>query len=195
LILLSEGALSTEGLLELLEGVLEDNGPMLVAARAEQEEREASRRIREEQERDFALALQEDQRKEKEKQEELERKLREREEEELSRKKVEEKTQAVLSRRRERAEAIPEEPEPGEDGVSKVLIRFPDGSRVTRRFYDKERVKVIYNFVDSLESNTCYDYKLVSNFPRKVFDESTFEQTLAEAGLSRQAMLFLQSED
>ena len=74
-----EGFLSQGSLVELLERVLESHGPMLVAARAEQEERAFNRRIREEQEQAFAEALAEDQRREREREAEREQE-REREE-------------------------------------------------------------------------------------------------------------------
>ena len=58
-----------------------------------------------------------------------------------------------------------------------------------------DKVGTLVAWVDSLEANTSFEYKLVTNFPRKVFDETTFSQTLEEAGLSPQGTLFLQSED
>ena len=90
---------------------------------------------------------------------------------------------------------FPEEPPAGGEDVTKILIRLPDGSRVQRRFLNHDKIRVVYDFVGSLEANTALNYKLVSNFPRRVFDESTFSQTLLEAGLSPQGSLFLQSED
>ena len=195
LVCMSEGALSGEGLVELLQGVLEDSGPMLVAARAEQEEREASRRIREEQERDFALALAEDQRKERERMEVQEREREAERVQEESRRRLEEKNEAVVQRRRQRSETVPEEPPPGSENVAKIMVRFPDGARTSRRFLNHDKVGTLVAWVDSLEANTSFEYKLVTNFPRKVFDETTFSQTLEEAGLSPQGTLFLQSED
>ena len=203
LIALSEGFLSPENTLDLLGKVLEDHGPILIAAKAEQDERNFNRRIREEQEAAFAEALAEDQRKEAEReaQREHERQLQ-REQEERERQVLEEqarqeqKQQAVVQRRRERSESIPEEPSAdGEKPVTRLLIKMPDGSRIQRRFLTEDKIRAVYDYVDSLESNTCFDYKLVTNFPRRVFDESTFSLTLKEADLVPQAALFLQSED
>ena len=197
-----EGFLSPESTIQLLQRILDDHGPMLVAARAEQQEREYNRLIREEQEAAFAESLAEDQRREAEREalrekerekereaEEAERQLREEQQ------KMQEMQEAVVQRRRARSETIPEEPLAGGEDVTKILIRLPDGSRVQRRFLNHDKIRVVYDFVGSLEANTALNYKLVSNFPRRVFDESTFSQTLLEAGLSPQGSLFLQSED
>ena len=58
------------------------------------------------------------------------------------------------------------------------------------------QVQSIYDFVDSLENNKFLKYYLVSNFPRKVFDDEASQMsTLMESGLHPQASLFLQSCD
>jgi FAS-associated factor 2 len=203
LIALSEGFLTPSNALELLSRVLDDHGPILVAAKAEQDERNFDRRIRQEQEEAYAEALEEDRRKERERreiEEEQERATKEQEQAEQRQREEEEKKElqkeAVVQRRRERSESVPEEPPLDQaEHVTKLMIRFPDGSRVQRRFFNEDKVRAVYLFVDSLETNTSLSYKLVSNFPRQVFDEGTLDKTLLQAGLSPQASLFLQSED
>jgi len=82
------------------------------------------------------------------------------------------------------------EPEAG-DGVSNLVIRLTDGSRLQRRFKKTETLKVVCDYV---ECNQEYDgdFDLVTNFPRKVFSERNL--SLEEAGLYPHASLFVQEK-
>ena len=195
LVVLSQGEVSAEALTSLLRGVVEESGAMLVAARAEQQERENSRRIREEQERDFAAALEEDRRRDRERQAVAEEERRAEEEEERRARREEEKRIEVERRRSRGSAGVPLEPGEAEEGVCVVMVRLPCGTRRQRRFRESDVVGALYHYVDSLEENTAGAYKLVTNFPRRVFGQEDKELTLKEAGLAPQAALFLQSED
>ena len=87
--------------------------------------------------------------------------------------------------------------EPGEDeaGVSKLVIRLPEGSRAERRFYSSDRISDVYNFVDTLDELDVDRYSLVSNFPRKTFTKGGEDLTLVEAGVHPNGALFVQIEE
>lgn len=91
----------------------------------------------------------------------------------------------------------PQEPPAGER-VTKLTLRFPDGSRVTRRFYTDGPLKSIRDFVEysrvSLNSNgemqeafsPNYTMLLMGAPPQPLNDLSI---TLLQAGLSRPALI------
>jgi len=186
-----EGPILPEDLMLRLSVVLETHGPMLTAARIEVEEREQNRRIREEQDVAFQQSLLEDQEKQ-EKVVEEERKKKEEFEVQQKQDQLRQTKQKELEQRRERiSKSLAPEPEPG-DGVTQLIIRLTDGSRLQRRFYIKDRLQTVMDFVDSKRPTNveCPVYDLVSNFPRKTFTDHLV--TLEEAGLHPQASLFVQ---
>ena len=65
-----------------------------------------------------------------------------------------------------------------------------------RRFWEKDAVVTLYEWVESLEAVEVLEFELVQSFPRKVYPRESGEkgagQTLVEAGLSPQAALFVQ---
>lgn len=210
----SEGFSSASDVLQVLAKVSEDYGAVMVAARAEQMQREADRRIRQEQEREFHEALEEDRRRaslrEQQEQEALEALAREeaiRAELDAQAQKEQERKDAVVARRAQAQARVRSSPEPrkasrdagggeaGDGPVCAVRVRLPDGSSCTRRFLSSSLVRCVYDYVDSLDGNEYGAYKLVSHFPRRVLDASCMDKTLEEAGLAPQASLFLQSEE
>lgn len=84
------------------------------------------------------------------------------------------------------------QPEKGPN-VTQILIRFPNGDRKERRFLCTERVKSIYNYVDSLGLVGVGGYRLVATFPRRVYGSDKMHLTLKEAGLHPQASLYLEN--
>jgi len=96
----------------------------------------------------------------------------------------------------------PQEPPAGE-GVTKLTLRFPDGSRKTRRFYTDRPLKSIRDFVEysriSLNSNGEMQEAFSSNYtmllmgapPQPLNDLSI---TLLQAGLSRPALISIDSK-
>jgi len=68
-----------------------------------------------------------------------------------------------------------------------------DGSRLQRRFKSSERLQSVYDFLEAQEIELPSHYVLVTNFPRKVFQDKSV--TLQEAGLVPQSALFIEDLD
>jgi len=77
----------------------------------------------------------------------------------------------------EAEETMEPEPPKGAD-ISELVIRLPDGSRLERRFNKNTKLEVVYSF---LKSKGISGKKLVSNYPRKEYSETSL--TLEQAGL------------
>jgi len=186
-----EGCPDPDTVMLRLSVVLEHHGPMLMQARLEHEEREADRQIRDEQDRAFRQSLAADEEKQRKLLEE-ERKVKEEnerilKEEQLRKRKLEEK-----QKRKERLkQSLPPEPELS-DGVSQLVIRLTDGSRLQRRFKKTDTLGNVFDFVDSSAHEITGDYDLVTNFPRRVFSERAV--TLEQAGLYPHGALFVQEK-
>ncbi|XWS50142.1 hypothetical protein CRYUN_Cryun12cG0063400 [Craigia yunnanensis] len=197
-----EGPKSPEEMLTILQKVLEESAPVLVAARLDAEERRNNMRLREEQDAAYRAALEADQARERQRREEQERLEREAAEAEQKRKEEEEareraareaaEKEAVRARmRQEKALSLGDEPEKGPN-VTQVLIRFPTGERKERRFHSAATIQSLYDYVDSLGCVEVEDYSLVSNFPRVAYGPEKRSLTLEEAGLHPQASLFVE---
>ncbi len=64
------------------------------------------------------------------------------------------------------------------------------------RFWDDDVLAAVLDFVDSHEEQQSLQYSLASNYPRRVFTrEGDGAATLAQLGLSPQALLFVQPLD
>ncbi|KAL6004445.1 Plant UBX domain-containing protein 10 [Asimina triloba] len=120
----SEGPKSPEQMIEILQRVVEESAPSLVAARLEAEERRNAIRLREEQDAAYRAALEADQARERQRKEEQERIEREAAEAERKRKEEQEarereaheaaeKEAALARRRQEKALSLGAEPEKG----------------------------------------------------------------------------------
>ena len=94
--------------------------------------------------------------------------------------------------RGEAAAALPPEPAAGE-GVTTVLVRMPEGPRISRRFDKGTRLSLVRSWVEasSPPERRMVDFELVSNYPRFVASEQNANQTLEEAGLHPQATMFV----
>ncbi|KAL6986466.1 Plant UBX domain-containing protein 10 [Sarracenia purpurea var. burkii] len=197
-----EGPKSLEEILTILQRVLEESSPVLVAARLDAEERRNNMRLREEQDAAYRAALEADQAREHQRKEEQERLAREATEAERKRKEEEEareraaheaaEKEAALARiRQEKALSLGSEPEKGPD-VTHVLVRFPTGERKGRRFHNTATIQSLYDYIDSLGCLEVENYSLVSNFPRVVYGPDKLSLSLEEAGLHPQASLFVE---
>eukprot|EP00898_Chlorokybus_atmophyticus_P007586 jgi/Chlat1/7829/Chrsp66S07281 len=198
-----EGPVSVDEFISTLTHAVNEHGAALTAARLDAEERDLNRRLREEQDAAYHASLEVDRARERER---LEAEARVRAEVEAqaaaeARAKAEVEAaqeqgrlreQAREERRRKALASLPPEPEKGTAGTSELLIRLPDGQRVSRRFPASATVQTVYDFVDSLDFVKVDDYSLATNFPRKVYGPETRAQTLQHSGLHPQAMLFLQ---
>ncbi|XVE64629.1 hypothetical protein DITRI_Ditri07aG0115900 [Diplodiscus trichospermus] len=197
-----EGPKSPEEMLMILQRVLEESAPVLVAARLDAEERRNSIRLREEQDAAYRAALEADQARERQRREEQEHLEREAAEAEQKRKEEEEareraareaaeKEAARARMRQEKTLSLGDEPAKGPN-VTQVLVRFPSGERKERRFYSTATIQSLYDYVDSLGCLEVEDYSLVSNFPRVAYGPEKRTLTLKEAGLHPQASLFVE---
>ncbi|KAL6762737.1 thioredoxin-like protein [Haematococcus lacustris] len=201
--LLPEGAL-----LALLTRTVADQGAMLVAQRAELQEREMARRIMSEQNAEYEASLAADRQREAARQQELQEQeaaaRRAAEAEAAARAAVEAEAarlealaSTIQQRRRDKRAALAPEPAPGTAGVALIRVRLPDGVNAVRSFLPDATVGHVFDFVDSLDSTNYLNYNLVSNYPRKVFerDGAMAAASLREEGLAPQAALFVQPQD
>jgi len=88
---------------------------------------------------------------------------------------------------------LPAEPSDGEnENTVSVMIRLPDGSKLSRKFLLSHKIQFVFHFVDIYTDLMPNSYRLLTQFPRRVLDQdSTF--TLYEAGLtSKQEALFVE---
>merc|ERR1711974_350094 len=84
--------------------------------------------------------------------------------EEQKKREEQEKLEKILS-------SVPDEPAPGESGVSMLNIRLPNGKRLERRFYNSNSLQDVYNFILSKGEETQFvrtDFDLVTAFPRHI---------------------------
>ena len=99
------------------------------------------------------------------------------------------------AKRNESVAAMPDEPEAGPD-VTTVLVRMPDGPRISRRFAKDTSLAVVRKWVESMSpaERPMARFDLVSNYPRFVGGEESSELTLDGVGLHPQATLFVKEE-
>ncbi|KAG1363832.1 plant UBX domain-containing protein 10 [Cocos nucifera] len=76
--------------------------------------------------------------------------------------------------------------------TTKILIRFPNGQRIEQSFLCTDTIRSIFRYIDSLDIPGIGSYRLISNFPRKVYGYEQLEMTLKDAGLHPSAALFLE---
>eukprot|EP00163_Fabomonas_tropica_P034803 TRINITY_DN984_c0_g2_i1.p1 TRINITY_DN984_c0_g2~~TRINITY_DN984_c0_g2_i1.p1 ORF type:complete len:325 (-),score=70.57 TRINITY_DN984_c0_g2_i1:616-1590(-) len=182
-----EGELQAERLYQQLQSIVENQGPALVAARADDEANARARAIREEQEREYQEAMRAD----------LERMERDRLERErveaeaaaarAAQEAAEREAAAAQVRREDKAKTIPEPPAPGAPGAT-IQLRMPDGSKNRRRFHLADTIGTIMDYID-VQGVDLQNYQLITNFPKKIYDD--LDQTVEDAGLAPQAMLIV----
>ena len=94
-----------------------------------------------------------------------------------------------------KAEALPAEPVTGgSEPTVTCAVRFPDGTRVQRRFLCACSLTCLFGWVDSLGAGgqDPDQYRLVSQFPRQVLEANVPSQTFADAGLTQQQAFLLE---
>ncbi|KAK6123528.1 hypothetical protein DH2020_042735 [Rehmannia glutinosa] len=180
-----EGPMSPAELVEILQRTMEEQGVAFGSGRSKQEEkRRADRRLREEQ--DVAY-----------------------EKERLQKKSSSEVREPILGKHKENsASKQPNKVKPASIGaqnsqkantsgvkkaeVTQILIRFPNGERMEHSFLCTDKIQEIYKYIDSLGLVKVENYRLISNFPRKVYGFDQKRMSLKEAGLHPKASLFLE---
>lgn len=189
-----EGLMNVDRYISLLARLIEDNEPALIAARVDRQERTQTQQLRDEQDEAYYESVRADQEKERKKREEEDKK---RLEEETRRQKEEAKrtrAQSIAQERVDRKSRIPEEPDKSNPDSLRVLIKLSNGKRLERRFLKSHSLQSLYDFVFCDEESPA-EFVLVSNFPRKVYalDSSSEDQTLGDAGIEANALLFVQN--
>ncbi|KAK9817835.1 hypothetical protein WJX72_002895 [[Myrmecia] bisecta] len=156
----------------------------------------AGRRIREEQDAAYYQSLRADQEKmqaaeETRRQAELaERQKREEEESAAAAQREAEAEAARKQRRLERqlkskAQALPGEPPCDHPDALTVMVRMPNGSRISRRFVKDDPLQALFDYVAVEAKGSDIkpgSFNLVTQFPRKVLSEDT-GGSLRDAGL------------
>jgi UBX domain/UBA-like domain len=98
--------------------------------------------------------------------------------------------------------SLPKEPPLGDPDAVQIVVRLPGGGRLQRRFRSSHLLSSIFDFVDittSKESSSSQllpgSYSLVSQFPRRVFEDGGVD-TLAEVDLAhKQEAFFVEIRD
>jgi hypothetical protein len=77
--------------------------------------------------------------------------------------------------------------------VTTVLVRMPDGPRISRRFEKASPLRLVRSWVEasSPAEMRMTAFELVSTYPRFVSTSLNADQTLEQAGLHPQATMFV----
>ncbi|KAL3512792.1 hypothetical protein ACH5RR_025509 [Cinchona calisaya] len=195
-----EGPVSPAELVEILQRTLEEQGLAFDSARAKEEDkRRADRRLREEQDVAYISALQIDQGKEKLKNLGSEQRVPKNAGSSSSSNQDKFKqvpvTQQNIKESTKSGEAEHKDNVKGKGNAqeTKILIRFPNGERKEESFLSTDKVQAIFRYINSLGmAGVGGNYRLISNFPRKVYGVDQMGMTLTDAGLHPKASLFLE---
>ncbi|GER38495.1 UBX domain-containing protein [Striga asiatica] len=173
-----EGPVAPADLVEILQRTIEEQGPAFGSGLFRQEEkRMEDQRLIEDQDIAYIAALQIDQEKER-----LQKKSSSEAEPNKAKpaKFIAQTSQKAHTSGVQKAE------------VTQILIRFPNGERREHGFLCTDKVRAIYEYVDSLGLPDVENYRLISNFPRKVYDEDQLGLSVKESGLHPKASLFVE---
>lgn len=106
-----------------------------------------------------------------------------------------------------KASRLPPEPSISTPGSLQVVIRLPTGSRKGRRFLASDPLQAVFDFVDvecaaaaaegDAAGSSCGikpgSYRLVAQFPRKVFaEDGSSSSSLQDVGLSADTALLVE---
>lgn len=194
-----EGPIEKEDLRQRLQIIMADNESVLVAARADREERSFNQSLRQQQDEAYQASLRADQEKARKKKEEEDR---EREEEERRRRLVEDHSRMLQEREAKKTELrtqIPEEPPAGHPDAIKIMLKLPHGIRIERRFLRSQSLKYLYYFAFCHEE--CPDdFRIVTNFPKRTLpceptDDDLEPISFAECGLGKNEVVFVQDNE
>ncbi|KAL0417158.1 UNVERIFIED_CONTAM: Plant UBX domain-containing protein 10 [Sesamum latifolium] len=164
----------------------QDNGRTragIGSGRAKQEEkRQVDRRLREEQDAAYVAALQIDQEKER---------LKKNSSSDHRVKPKPEKPKETSVRKQPTSQKL-DATGAKKAETTQILIRFPNGERREHSFLSTDKIQEIYRYIDSLGLVGVGNYRLISNFPRKVYGADQMGMSLKDAGLHPKASLFLE---
>ncbi|GAX75728.1 hypothetical protein CEUSTIGMA_g3171.t1 [Chlamydomonas eustigma] len=106
---------------------------------------------------------------------------------------MEEKALKDILERKQRS--LPAEPSSSDSSSVNIMIRLPDGSRLSRRFCKTDPLQAAFDFVDVQSQAVTFrpgSYNLINSYPRKVFSDGT-RSTLEDSGITSDTALFLES--
>ena len=192
-----EGPQSPVELLVRLRKVINENQQFLNNARRDAEERRVNRRIIEDQNDAYLESLKADQEKMKKRKEEELAKKKQQEEERLQKliKKQQKQERAILKRTIK--ESFPQEPSPDEEGSLPLAFKMPSGERINRIFKSSDSISLLRSYV-YCQPSCPSKFDIMKSFPRRslpnpeVNDNAEMESTLAEFGLAKNELLFVQ---
>ncbi|KAH6815757.1 hypothetical protein C2S51_020577 [Perilla frutescens var. frutescens] len=179
-----EGPVSPAELVEILHRTLEEQGLAFGSGSSRaslEEKRRADRLLKEEQDAAYLAALKIDQEKERDRKQ---------------KKPILESASKQPNKAKLKSASISAETshsnEVKKGEVTQILIRFPNGERREHSFLSTDKIQAIYRYIDSLGLTAVGNYRLISNFPRKVYGVDQMSMTLKDAGLHPKASLFLE---
>ncbi|KAK2409173.1 hypothetical protein P8452_70755 [Trifolium repens] len=196
-----EGPLSPAELVEILQTTLEEQGLAFGSAKAKRDEKiRADRRLREMQDAAYFKALQIDQEKEKLKSLSSKERVHKPVETQNTRNygKLRNNYVDVTKFHNRGNGSTSEKQDKGitssgkETQVAQILIRFPNGERREHSFLCTDKIQSIFSYIDSLGLSGIENYRLISNFPRRVYGVDQMRMTLKDVGLYPKASLFLE---
>lgn len=124
------------------------------------------------------------------------RKQKEKEEKELLLKKQEEQ-ERTRNMKLYKFKQLPVEPPADDKTSTHILFRFPDGiQRVERRFFKKDSIRDLYNYIESLEDahfNHEGKFELIQTFPFVLFND--MDKTLEEEKLFPNAVIQIREKE
>ena len=125
-----------------------------------------NRMLREEQDKAYMESLRADQEKDRKKEEE--RRKKEDEEREKNEREMDEikRREQLIKLKYDLVGKIPSEPSPTDENAIRVMIKFPNGSRLERRFRRSDSVMSLYYFV-FCQDESPLKFQITTNFPRK----------------------------
>eukprot|EP01025_Chloroclados_australasicus_P069661 TRINITY_DN985_c0_g2_i1.p1 TRINITY_DN985_c0_g2~~TRINITY_DN985_c0_g2_i1.p1 ORF type:complete len:565 (-),score=70.07 TRINITY_DN985_c0_g2_i1:299-1813(-) len=179
--------------------------PRLEMELEQQQEREIARILREEQDAAYVESLRLDQQKQQERERKLQEALeqekrqqqeaeRKRQQEEEIKQELERLEQAKQDRKVLRKSQLPQEPTQTEAGTA-LRFKLPDGTTQNRRFYENDKIRQVFEYVESLDNLACWNFNLVMNFPQREFSHEDDDLTLKDAELCPSAALFVRPQD
>jgi FAS-associated factor 2 len=119
----------------------------------------------------------------------LEQQRKKQQEDQLTRAALEQARLAKLQKEAAKTqlkESVGPEPDLGPD-VAELVIRLPDGSRNSRRFYRNASLAQLFNYVGTLDVELPSPYEIVTSYPSTTLHPT--EDTLDTAGLFPKAIV------
>ncbi|XP_046860093.1 FAS-associated factor 2-like [Xenia sp. Carnegie-2017] len=186
-----QGMMDVDNFIARLAQVMNDNEPSIIAARAERAERSFNQSLRAEQDAAYLESLRADEEKDRQKSLLAETKRLEEERKKDKQESIQNKIMEITRKRAELSSSLPPEPDSNDSNAICIVVRLPNGERMDRRFLKMDRLQTLYHYVFC--NDQCpHDFKLVSNFPRKVLELGDNKDiTLNDVGLTTSATLYV----